>query len=82
MSSISPVLVPAVELSPNAGGETRPTFAERMAMLILEAEGEELEALITEALYQCASWCSMTPSPRASSSPPGRVPEKLPNGWL
>ena len=31
--------------------------------------------------YQWASWCSMTPRPCSSSSPPGRVPEKLPNGW-
>jgi hypothetical protein len=32
--------------------------------------------------HQRASWCSMTPSPRSSSSPPGRVPLKLPKGCL
>ena len=31
--------------------------------------------------HQRASWCSMTPKPCWSSMPPGRLPEKVPNGW-
>ena len=30
--------------------------------------------------YQSASWCSITPSPVASSRPPGKLPVKVPNG--
>src|ERR1700733_2927276 len=34
----------------------------------------------TSRSYHLALWCSITPSPRASTMPPGNLPSKVPNG--
>ena len=47
------------------------------------AEADEPAAHTTHSQrsHQRASWCSITPRPWRSSSPPGSVPRNVPNGW-